>query len=333
MQKLTPSLENLHARNSSPAARLSEKVRNWPQLWADAARHDAREVSASNTYSATLVTSFLMDGAVTDLQNSWAPLKAFNLEFSADEFKPKATAVLRHVTAGGTTQTDATNFESGDSQVDPVSVTMHQYSQSFNVSNADLQNGLRMENLVKINTAKFANKVIEVATVPLTTAIFTGTPLISSAASFGFSDLATLQGQLKKSPIKNLILDGTYLASIANSPGFFQKSGTVGGATNGWSAFGWDLIAQNTDWTGAGANVVGFACNPQAIAGILGLPVTPAIPGGIFATSTTIIPGLEAQIMVSSWFNPAGRVMWSGMDIMAGFKEVDTTAGFLIKSA
>ncbi len=169
-----------------------------------------------------------------------------------------------------------------------------------------------MEHLVKINTANFANKIIEVATVPLTAAIFTTPGVTSAGAAFGFSDLATLQALLKKSPVKNLILDGTYIARIANSPAFFQAAGVVGGNTGAWKAFGWDLIAQNTDWTGAGANVQGFACNPQAIAGITGLPVTPPnIPGGILSQTTMTVPGLEIPVAVYNWFNPSTRTMWT----------------------
>lgn len=331
------ALINIQKQHKTPEARYAAKKSEWKRILDAACRKDSsmgREVFAANTYSGTLVTSFLMDGSVTDLQNVWAMLKAFSMDFSTDPYKPLATGVLKHVTAGASTQTDATNFESGNSTVAPVSVTMHQYSQSFQVSNSDLNSGLRMADLVKINTANFANKIIEVATVPITVALFTATPLVSAAAAFGFSDLATLQGQLKKSPIKNLILDGNYIARIANTPGFFQQAGVVGGNTGAWKAFGWDTIAQNTDWTGAGANMVGFACNPQAIAGITGLPlVPPSIPGGIYASSTATIPGLEASILVSTWFNPATRTMWSGLDIMAGFKEVDTTAGICITSA
>ncbi len=333
---ITPGVEAICKEHKTVSARHDAIRKDWRELHQDACARDKRrgmDPQASNTYSATLVTSFLVDGSVTDLQNRWAMLKAFSVDFSEDPYKPLATAVIKHVTAGATTQTDATNFESGNSTVAPVSVTMHQYTQSFQVSNADLQSGLRMENLVTINTANFANKIIEVATVPITVAIFTGDTVTSSAAAFGFSDLATLQALLKKSPIKNLILDGAYIARIANSPAFFQTAGVVGGNTSAWKAFGWDIIAQNTDWTGAGANVQGFACNPQAISGITGLPVSVNAPGGIFTTTNSSVPELQCPYTISSWFNPASRTMWTSFDIMAGFKETDATAGFILKSA
>lgn len=329
-------METIKALKTSKE-RVQAMKQDWKALHDDAVIRDTRRGAlpmAANTYSSTLITSMLIDGAITNLQNRWAALGAFSMDFTADAFKPKATAVLRQVTAGAATQTNATSFESGDSTVAPVSVTMAQYTQSFQVSNADLQSGLRIENLVTINTANFANKITEVATVPMTSAIFTTPGVVSSAAAFSFSDLATLQALLKKSSIKNLILDGTYIARIANTPGFFQTTGVIGGDTGAWKAFGWDLIAQLTDWTGAGANVQGFACNPQAIAGVTGLPVVPpTIPGGILEQSSFIVPGLEVPVALYKWFNPSTRTFWTSFDIMAGFAAVDTTAGFLVTSA
>jgi ATP-dependent protease ClpP protease subunit len=346
-------LERMNKECKSAAERKAYMVANWDELQTDAALRTARNevagdikvdykrrlntggVQASNTYSATLNTSFLMDGAVTDLQNRWAALRAFTIDQGGpDPYKPKATGVLKHVTVGPTVQTNATNFELGDSTLTATSVTMAQYTGACNVSNADLQTGLRMENLVQITTAVFANKVIEVATVPITTVIFTNTPVIRAAELFSFTDLATLQASLKKSPIKNLILDGSYIARVANIPSFFQTAGVVGGDGGAWKPFGWDNVAQNTDWTGAGANVQGFACNPQAIVGIIGPPVAPAnVPGGIMSQGMFIVPGLNIAVALYQWFNPSTRVQWFSYDVVAGFKEVDTSAGTLVVSA
>jgi len=329
-------LEKIQKEHKTPQARAAAMQLDWSGIYADAVKRDQRKGElpmASNTYSATLVTSFLMDGSVTNLQNRWAMLKAFSIDTSPDPYKPKATGVLKHVTAGTACQVDATNFELGDTTVAPSSVVMHQYTQPFNVSNADLNSGLRMNDLVTLNTALFSNAVIEAATVPMTAAIFGAATVVSSAAAFSFTDMAALQAALKKSPIKNLILDGAYIARISNTPGFFQTAGVVGGDTGAWKAFGWDLIAQNTDWVGAGANVQGFACHPQAIAGIVGLPLAPAmIPGGILSQNTFLVPGLDITVALYQWFNPATRVSWMSYDVMAGFVQVDTTAGFLLTS-
>ena len=205
-----------------------------------------------------------------------------------------------------------------DSTVGNIEVTPHQITVSFQVSNADLNSGLRMENLVEINAKKFASAVMAAALAPVTTANFP-VALTSAAAAFGFGDLATLQASLKKSSEKNLILDGAYLARVANSPGFFQSAGNVGGPTNGWKAFGWDLITQNTDWTGADPNVVGFACNPQAIAAAIGLPVETPIPGNILERKDITLDNLDIQIAAYAWFNTSTRTLWASYDCVAGF--------------
>jgi hypothetical protein len=237
------------------------------------------------------------------------------------------------VTVGSTTLTNATNFESGDSTVAPISVTMAQYTQPFQVSNSDFNSGLRMQDLVTINIAKFADKVTSVATAIITAANFPTTPVISAAASFGLSDLATLQGQLQKSPIKNLILDGTYLARIANQPGFFQKTGAGLEDPAGYAAYGWDGTYLASNWTGAGANIKGLACNPQALVGVTGLPATPAnIPGGILSMTTQTLPGLGIAIALFQWFNPSTRTFWCSYDIVAGFAVGDSTAGVIVAS-
>src|SRR6266699_2339888 len=66
---------------------------------------------ASNTYSASLVTQFLLDGAITVLQHKWAALKVFSRDFSTDRYKPRASAQLKTVASADTTvQTNATKL-------------------------------------------------------------------------------------------------------------------------------------------------------------------------------------------------------------------------------
>lgn len=289
-------------------------------------------VQNSNTITSVL-QNFLLDGSITDLQNMWAPLQAYSMPFDPNPISPLSPGVIKHVTSGSTAQTNPTNYESGDGVITPVTSTPSEFSISYQISNTDLNSGVRMADLVKINTANFANKVNEAANAVITTGNFT-TGLISAATSFGFSDLATLQALLKKSPIKNLILDGSYIARVSNSPLFLQRAGNVGGPSNGWTAYGWDGIYQQTDWTGASANVVGFACNPQAISGVWGQPALPAfIPGNILANSVITLAGLEARVLYELWFNPATRTSWASLRTVASFSKVDGSAGYLITSA
>jgi hypothetical protein len=315
---------------------------HWGDLFKDAIARDQRDVQArpdwarhmpvgANTYSSSLVTNYLADGAITNLQNRWAPLMVASRYFSTDSYKPRSTAQIKQVTAGPTVQTNATNFESGDSTVTNIAVTVSQYSSAAHVSNDELNSGLRLNNLVEITTAKLANQIIEVLTTPVTTGNFTATPLVSAPAAFGFSDMATLWAQLKKSAIKNLLLDGEYLARVINQPTFYQ---VVGDGPAGYRAFGWDYIALNTDWTGAGANVRGFALNPQAIAAVAGLPLTPpeGIPGNNLSVRTFTIDGLDISIAMYTWFQLSARTAWVSYDMMFGASLGDASAGICITS-
>lgn len=333
----TDALTNIYAKHTTPMARHDALKADWGGLMRDALARDMRgNVMAANTYSATLITNFLITGAITQLVPRFAAFNVFTRDNSVDPYKPRATGVLKFsdsAVTGSSVLTNATNFETGDATVDPVSITVNQYSCPRHVTNDELNSGLRMEDLMVQQLADFAAKTTQVVCAPITAANFTGTPLISAPGTFGFSDLQTLWGQLKKSLIHNAVLDGEYIARIMNVPTIFQRTGVKPGTA--WAEFGWDNIAMNNDWTAADANVRGFACNPQAIGIITGLPLTPpqGIPGNTINTSTLILPDVNVAIAVNSWFSLSSRTFWTSYDMMLGAAKLDPIAGFLIKSA
>lgn len=292
------------------------------------------DVMNANSISG-FTTAFLLSGSLTALQNVWAPFKALAIEYDPDPYKPLATATLKNPTAFGTTGTDLTNFTTNsNSTVGALTATMHQYTQPFQISNTDLNSGLRMEDLIVGNLGTFSNKVIDVLLAPIVAATFTATPLITAPGAFGFSDSATLQGQLQKANRKNIIIDGTLGASLMNTPGFFQPTDTLTNGIGGsmaFNKFGWDILAINSRWTGAGANIKGFACHPQAIIGVHGVPLTPAgIPGGIFNYVDTAIPLINVTVRTYTWFDVNARTMYTSYDIMLGVAAGDATAGVII---
>ena len=346
-------LEKVFAEKSAEK-RHAAILADWDDMIGDAIARDSRNQKCqiksphfkmggnmpvnANTYSATLVTAFLADGATTILQKKLAALTAFTKNVGTDRYKPLATAQLKKVTAGSSTQTNATNFESGDSTVTNVAVTVSQYTQAFQVSNSDLNSGLRMQDLVKVNTAAFGNKLMQVATAPITEANFAnynGGSFVGAPAAFGWGDMALIWGALKNANERHAILDGEYIGQLNNTPTFFQNSGVNGSAAMN---FGWDGIHLNTEWTGAGTGCRGFACDPQAIGVAMGLPLTPTnvgsqIPGGTLSEATFRVPGLEAEVALYVWFSLASRTLWSSYDVMLGAAALDTTAGVFIKAS
>jgi ATP-dependent Clp protease protease subunit len=319
------------------AARYNALKEEWDGLIQDAFARDSRQrgpVQNDNTYSSSLVTAILGDGATTVLQNKWGALRIFTKDYSADPHKPLSTVQLKLVTGGSTVQTDATNFESGDSTVTNKAVTLHQYTASFHVSNSELNSGMRMEDIIEKNLGGLADKILEVAFTPVTVANFNQHTAITSAPeAFGFSDLAAGWGRIKKSSIKNAVIDGEYMARILNQPVFFQAAGLGSGA--GWKAFGWDNIELNTQWAGAGSgeNIRGLICNPQALGAASGLPVQAPESGNVLRRGSLVVPGPNITIATHSWFSLASRKMWMSYDLMFGSTLLDNTAGVLLKSA
>ena len=343
----TDMVANLFRAHATPAARYEALRDQWPALISDAFRRDRGGVRNENNFAAGITTNFLIQGAITKLGPQVAALRAFCRDSSVDPYKPLAIGVLKFNTGaqdGTDVMTDATDFTgtttTSDSALEGPVVAVHQYTIPMHLTNAQLNSGIRMADLIEAKLSSLRSKIAQVVTAPITVANFGTTPgttgaiapIISAPAAFGFSDLAPLQGALKKSPRKNLILDGEYIARIANSPGFFQATGTVGGMEGAWKAFGWDLIAMLTDWTGAGANIRGFACNPQAIGIVAGLPLNPPGAEQVIQTGVAQLAGPDIAVATYLWMDANARTMRATYDIILGAVAVDKTAGALVKS-
>ena len=356
--KILPELENIFSQNkitgttsmatklATAQARYDAMKEQWPRLLRAAARKD-NGIQAANTFTGTFTTNFLILGVTTKLYNRFASMNLFTMDTETDPYKPLAAGIRKFnttTTDGTKVGISVTNFETlaggtngnDDSVLTPITITPLQYTSGGHVTNAELNSGMRVADIVEAKLIDLADESTQILTAPITVANFvTNTPLIRAPAAFGFSDLSTLQGKLKKSPVKNLLLDGEYQAQIANTPGFFQMSGLVGGPAGAWKNYGWDNIALNTEWAGAGANVRGFACGKQAIGIIAGLPLNPpdGIPGNIVQTGIAKLPDVEAAIATYVWFSAQARTLFFTYDIILGATLLDETAGCLIKSA
>ena len=348
----SPMTVNIWTNHTTPQARYDALKAQFPRILNECYRKDgAKVMNAANSFAAAITTNFLIVGAITQLGPQIAPLKAFSRDNTVDPYKPLAVGIQKYNTTvqdGSDTLTSPTDWSmtnlaanAGSTLLGPT-ITPLQYSQPLYLTNAQLNSGIRMADMIEAKLGSFRAKIASVVTAPITLANFgtlagtTGAaaPLVSAAAAFGFSDLALLQGGLKKSVIKNLVLDGEYIARIANTPAFFQNAGLLGGMKNAWNAFGWDLIALNTVWP-AGENVVGFACNPQAIGIISGLPLNPpeGIPGNTLQIGVAELAGPDIAVQTYLWFDLGSRSLCASYDIILGASAIDKTAGIIIKSA
>ena len=310
------------------AERRSILVGQWSDITKAARTKERFGGVMNNTISATLTTSLLSDTVVTILQSRLAPIRALFTEVLTDPVKPLATIQVPKVTVAATAQTDPTDWESGDTTVTNTAITMHEYSVSFHVTSTELNSGTRMDWLTRINAAALANKIMDVILTPVTTANFGAAAVTSSAAAFGASDVATLWAALKDGTMRNLVIDGAYWARL------IPQSLEGLPLTQGGSYMGFDGAWYNNRWTGAGTNVVGFACSPEAMVIASGLPLEPPGASSQFASiGSAAIPEINVQIQTSSWLKPGTRVQWQAYDLMLGVAACDTTALKILTSA
>jgi hypothetical protein len=232
---------------------------------------------------------------------------------------PLKTVQVPKATGGSTTQTNATNFESGDSTLTNIAVSVSQFSNSFHLTNAQINSGHKMSSLFEINLRQLANKVLDTAFAPVTNANFGADVVDVASGSFDTDSLKSLWAGIKDADVKNLILDGSYYAQIlpTNQDAFDLSSGS----------YGFDGIYLNNRWSGAGSNIVGMACDPSALAVASGIPVTSDAVSSLLIEQEIIeIPDLGISIQFNMWASTASRETWASFDVMFGAAAGDTTA-------
>lgn len=284
----------------------------------------------ANTTDSALTTAMLANGLIVVLQNRLAPLSAFTRDFGIDPMKPKAIVQVPIALAGGTAQVNATSFEDTTNfvgNIDNVAITVNRITAGAHLTAAELNSGFRMAQFVEIKAHELADKIQAAINAVILEGTFTITPETSAAAAFGAAELKSLWGKLKKSSIKNIILDGEYYAQFL--PDDMESFNPLAGNTYP----GWDGFYLNTYWTGATANTVGFACNPQAIAVASGLPLASPNRGMTTNAQVVTLPGLGISVEQQQWYSTSSKTDWANWEIMLGAAAGDSTAGVLVKSA
>jgi hypothetical protein len=280
----------------------------------------------ANTLSASLILDTLSKRTQTIIGNVLAPLAAFSSDFSEDEMNQGQSVQIPLATAGGTAQTNPTNWESGDTTIGNVPVVVAGKSVSWHITPLQMNNSFRMEQMVDINLQNFTHAVWDAALAP-----FTGTHwsnFIEAQATFSSTNLKTIWGGIARSPQKNIILDATYYAN------FLPTAITDIGAKSGLAGF--DGFFLNSRWTGAGTNVVGFAGGPQCVAYVTGIPRYDDETRADINATVVGVPlgnsGKTLSVLASTWLSRATRTRWASLDVMFGAAKLDNTKGYLIKS-
>lgn len=279
----------------------------------------------ANLIDADLLLDTLSNRVITTLGDRLAPLSAFTTDFSPGELASQTKYVqVPLVTATDSVQTNPTNFETGDTNTSNVGVLVSHYSKSFHVTSAQVNQKLMLEMFLDKNIQTFANKLMDVTLTPVTDAKFTTQNIIVGQASIAAANLQTVWAGIAKNDRKAVLLDATAYSKL------LPTSLTAVDVRTG-GAYGFDNFYLNTRWTGAGANVYGFAAGPGALAIVSGIPVK-ATNNLVGSRTITLPMGLSVE--VNTWYNPAGRVQWASLDVMYGCSYGgDSNAGFIIRSA
>lgn len=293
----------------------------------------------ANSFSTDLILDKISARTLTYLGNILAPFSAFSTDFSDEPFSQGQNVRFQVANVGGTAQKNPTNWESGDSGLANVNCVVDQYSVSFQLTPRQLNNGFKLDQLVDINLQNFGNKLADVAFAPITTTNFAN--ITVAQTSLVGANLKTAWAAIAKSTTKNLILDGSAYSTLLPTSLTTEIGPRAGLA-------GFDGIYLNTRWTGAGANVYGFAGGPGAIGMIAGLPEQVQISGqfegleqrtlsvqlGGRGTLNQGPQGPALQVVMSTWLSLATRTRWVSFDAMMGATAVgDTNSGILFKSA
>jgi hypothetical protein len=170
-----------------------------------------------NTIDSALIASTISEQAQTVLGNRLAALNLFSSDFSSEVKKPKDTIQVPVATATSSTQTNPTSFNStGGTTLDKATVALDHLYQPFGLDYSDIQSGIKLEKLVKINLNALADKIWAVVTTPITVANY-GSAVVAPAtasANFAAGDLAKLWASVSKSSSKGLVLSPTLYSGI-----------------------------------------------------------------------------------------------------------------------
>lgn len=274
-------------------------------------------IFAANTVDAGLANSLLSSEAVQVMRTKFAPISGFTRKISLSPLSKRQVVNVPKVSSAGSMQTNATNYETGDTTAGDIAVTVNEYSKSFTVSRGEQNLGLALAQYAPTNAMVLAEGVAGLVTALMTNANYGADNVIGTAANFDNTDLPAILALGKNFDRTNLLLDGGHLAYLLPTDSQSFKLGEDG-------AFGFSSIVKNNLWTGGATDICGFISSPDAIAVATGPAAN--LPDGEAMTQETLDIG-GIQLTTATWFSRASHSFWGGFYIMFGCAVGDATQG------
>lgn len=281
----------------------------------------------ANTIDADLIIDILSEQAVTYLGEKLAPINSFARDFSGELVPAGKSMQIANITGTSATLKNPASYNSGDTTTSNIAIEVNSYSQPMHITPKELSQKMRLENFAQGHLQTLSLTLSKVWTALILAATFTNTAVTVAQASFAAANAKTLLGSIMKCNRKSLILDGIAFAQLAPSDKNSFDLGQTG-------AYGFDGIHCQTDWTGATANVYGFAAGQEALAFYSGIPVMdPAVASQLEAQRLVEIHGLGLNVQVNTWVDLNTRARWASYDLAFGAAVQNAAALTLVKSA
>lgn len=274
----------------------------------------------ANTISSALIVDTVAELSLTSLSNRLAALGNFASDFSSDVKRPKDIVQVALSTAGSTTLTNPTSFNViGDSTLGASAVTLAHLYQPFGLSYADIQNGVKLEKILKVNMDKLADSIWAAATAPITVANF-GAATVTGADSTvtpGSAQLKALWAGVSKAGKKTLIVNsGIYSQLIPTSTTSLPLSA---------GAYGFDGGVFYASLFPSEANLSGFAVSAEALAMASASPSFENVGSDFLVSEVVPIEGLGISVYYNVWSDPVTRNLVGSMELMFGANKGITT--------
>ena len=262
---------------------------------------------------------WLQTKGISHITSCFAPLKAFAMAFDPNPYAPKAKNMIKYVTAGSSTNIDVLDFQAGDANISGIEVAVSHFSQAWQVSNKDLNSGIRESDLLFANAQELSNSIFAVISTLVNTANFPATPITSAGAAFGLGDAADVYGKVPGTN-KALVLHPVNFGRLAHNSGTGFISGE---AVHGWKNGIHELSAAG--WSG---KVRGIGCAPTAVVAVTGTLIPH--PWNNIEKRLIGLQGLDLTIEFNSWYDPRYRTAWRSLDCIFGATVGQSDAGVLI---
>jgi hypothetical protein len=267
----------------------------------------------ANVFDSGLVVATISQQAQTVLANRLAPMRVFTTDFSNEVRKPKETLQVPIVSATSATATNPTNFEpGGDVTVGKATVTLDHIAQFFAISQADLAQGHRLENLVRINLQALADKLWSVAITPITTVNFGAATVTTTNITPGSGHLAQLWSAVSKSDRKALVVNPNIYANLIPT--------ATTNITLGNGAYGFENgVYYASSFSGAVTGLDGFAVSPEAVVVASAAPaIDPAVSSQFQISESVTLDQLGMTVAYNVWGSTNNRQVNASIEVMFG---------------